>query len=331
MSLFSIQPCHVHHVPKLLRARTPEQERVMNNELFQRSSNLFPRSLGPLKYFSACSTNPVLHTVDAKTSPFHIPGAIQSFGALLGLKYNDGGQLEVRIASENSRKILGYGPEQLFVLPSFLDVLKHDVRDEMVARIKHALSTPDAMKEETRLDVFQMIFTFPYEPDLRLWCAIHLASSPEGVVICEFEEYANAFCRKDVGAAKIMPATPVSLEDLEISPEEWEKSTTSASKPLPVIEISRRKHNKEFSSLDLFNAMSQAQQQLSSCRSIQTLLEVAVGIISELTGFHRVMAYRFDSQKNGCIDAEILNPHACTDIFRGKSIANALVYLIANS
>jgi len=67
--------------------------------------------------------------------PIHTPGAIQSFGALIGLKYSDNGSLEVRVASENCRKVLGYGPEQLFALSSFLDVLKHDDRDEMVARI----------------------------------------------------------------------------------------------------------------------------------------------------------------------------------------------------
>lgn len=60
--------------------------------------------------------------------PIHAPGTIQNFGALLGLKYNSRGDLQVRIASENSRRILGYGVEQLFALPSFLDVLQHETR-----------------------------------------------------------------------------------------------------------------------------------------------------------------------------------------------------------
>ena len=237
---------------------------------------------------------------------------------MLGVKYTNSGDLEVRIASENTRKVLGYGPEQLFALASFLDVLKHDVRDEMVARIKHALNNPDARNQETRLDVFQMVLTFPYEPDLRLWCAIHLAPSPDGLVICEFEDFSDAFYLKAVEAAKILPVKPISQIDFDISPEEFKKSTTSASKPLEVLEIAQQTRNKSFSSLDLFNAMAQAQQQISACTSLQPLLEVLVGIVSELTGFHRVMAYRFDSQKNGCVDAELLNPHACTDIFRGK-------------
>jgi light-regulated signal transduction histidine kinase (bacteriophytochrome) len=251
--------------------------------------------------------------------PIRVPGAIQSFGALLGLKYNDKGQLEVRIASENCRKLLGYGPEQLFALPSFLDVLKQDMREEMIVHISHALRDVDAIKEETRLDVFQLILTFPFEPETRLWCAIHLAPSPEGMVICEFEEYSEAFYLKDIGAARVLPITPVPMMGFEVSPEELEKSTTSASKSLPVLEIARQKQKKEFSALDLFNAMTQAQKQIADCKSVQSIFEVVVGIVSELTGFHRVMLYRFDSQKNGCVEAELLNHQASTDVFRGMS------------
>lgn len=40
------------------------------------------------------------------------------------------------------------------------------------------------------------------------------------------------------------------------------------------------------------------------------------------------MFYRFDAQMNGCVDAEILNPQASSDVYRGKSahIAQLSVY-----
>jgi hypothetical protein len=49
--------------------------------------------------------------------PIHTPGAVQQYGVLLALKFNDheDRDLEVRIASENSRILLGYGPEELFL------------------------------------------------------------------------------------------------------------------------------------------------------------------------------------------------------------------------
>lgn len=77
--------------------------------------------------------------------------------------------------------------------------------------------------------------------------------------------------------------------------------------------------------MDIFNAMTQAQQQLAGAKSVQNLLDIAVGLISELTGFHRVMFYRFDPQKNGCIDAELVNPQASHDLFRGMSTFNVSV------
>lgn len=247
--------------------------------------------------------------------PIHTPGAIQSFGAIIGLKYNELGDLQVRIASENTRKILGCGPEHLFALTSFLDVLKDDIRDEMVACVNHTLYAGAAAQEETRLDVFKIILTFPYEPEIRLWCAIHLAPKPEGLVICEFEEYLDAFFLKDIRAAKMLPESPIS--SMEVTPEELKKSTTSKSQPLPVIDIARQKKNKEFSSLDLFNALAQAQKQITRCSTVHELQEVVVGLVAELTGFHRVMFYRFDSQKNGRVDAELLNPKASTDVWLG--------------
>jgi len=250
--------------------------------------------------------------------PIHTPGAIQSYGALLGLKYGVHGQLEVRIASENTRKILGYGPEHLFRMSSFLEILRPDGRGEMTARINHALRKVDALKEETRLDVFQIFLTFPYEPEIRLWCALHLAPSPANMVILEFEEYLDAFYLNDMRVAKTLPESPIRHMDFDVTPEEFEKSTAVASKPLPVLEIARTRKNKEFSSLDVFTAMSQAQQQISRCHSVQELMEVTVGIVAELTGFHRVMFYRFDERKNGCVDAELVNPRACIDVFRGE-------------
>lgn len=250
--------------------------------------------------------------------PIHTPGAIQNYGALLGLKYSMTGDLEVRIASENTRKILGYGPQDLFNLPSFLDILRPDGRGEMVARIDHALREVDALKEETRLDVFQIFLTFPYEPEIRLWCAIHLAPSPANTIVCEFEKYLDAFYLNHMRIAKSLPESPVKHMEFEVTPEEFEKSTTIMSKPLPVLTIARARKNKEFSSLDIFSALSQSQQQIAACSTVPDLMNVTVGIISELTGFHRIMFYKFDEHKNGCVEAELVNPRASVDIFRGK-------------
>ncbi|TVY84351.1 Phytochrome-like protein [Lachnellula suecica] len=208
------------------------------------------------------------------------------------------GEEHRRVSERSHRKVLGYGPEQLFALSSILDVLKPEVRDDMVARVDHALSDLEAPKRETRLDVFQVILTFPYEPDISLWCAVHLAPNAEGLVICEFEDFANTFYLNNAG---VMPSKPFSSTATDCSKEDFDKSTISGSKPLPVIDLARKKkkQSQEFSSLDIFNAINQAQNQITSCTTVQRVMDVTVGIISELTGFHRVMLYQFDSHKNG--------------------------------
>lgn len=129
-----------------------------------------------------------------------------------------------------------------------------------------------------------MTITFPYEPETRLWCAMHLAPNPQGLVICEFEEYSDAFYLKDADQSKILPVNRVHHLGFENDPpEELEKSTTRASKPLQVIKIARQKEDKEFSSMDLFKAMTQAQNQIVACDSVQRVLEIVVGIIAEIT------------------------------------------------
>ncbi|KAI1006538.1 hypothetical protein K3495_g1682 [Podosphaera aphanis] len=252
--------------------------------------------------------------------PIHTPGAVQSLGALIGIKFNEMGDLEVRIASENSRKIIGYGPEQLFALGSFLDILKEDARHDLMVRVDHCLknaSTYASTKTQTPAQIFNLSLTFPYEPDCRLWCSMHPAPNVEGLVICEFEDYSEDFYIKDVDQARALPKVPVYCGDLDHSPEEIKLSTVKRSLPLPALEIVQQKDNQIFTSLDMFSCFSQAQAQMDNCEDIQQLADVVVGIISDLIGFHRVMFYRFDNQKNGCVDAELVNPRASKDLFRG--------------
>ncbi|CAD6500859.1 BgTH12-06564 [Blumeria graminis f. sp. triticale] len=260
-----------------------------------------------------------------ENEPIRTPGAIQSVGALIddanppkGLKYNGVGDLEVRLASENSRKVIGYGPEQLFALGTFLDVLKEDARDEMKVHVDHCLKNAHITNiTNTKLDYFHITMTFPYEPDYHLWCSMHVAPNVEDLVICEFEEYSDGFYLKDVDAARALPQVPFGASDSEISAEDYKKSTTRASKPLMPLQIARQRENKVFSSLDIFSCLSEAQNQITECNDVQEVQDVVVGLVSEITGFHRVMSYRFDHQNNGCVESELVNPLASTDIFRG--------------
>ncbi|KAK0128852.1 Light-sensor Protein kinase [Cadophora gregata] len=249
--------------------------------------------------------------------PIHTPGAIQQYGVLLALKYDKDENLEVRIVSENSRWVLEYTPEQLFNLKSFLDILDAESRENIVAQVEHALhETPKELNEDTHLDIFDVSLIVPNGTLKRLWCALHISKRTKDLVILEFEDFSDVFYHPDV-PDKTLPDTPTQTIDLEVHPEERLKSITRESAPLRVLQISRHQRLVGVSSMNLFNAMIQAQQQLSAAKSVQHVLDLVVGIISELTGFHRVMFYRFDVHKNGCVEAELVNPQASLDLYRG--------------
>jgi light-regulated signal transduction histidine kinase (bacteriophytochrome) len=152
-----------------------------------------------------------------------------------------------------------------------------------------------------------------------LWCVIHIVQGSNYLVILEFEEFADGFYLGGLHYKNPLPKEPTHTIDNDVVPSERLKSVTSGSEPLRVLEIARRRKQKTMSSMDIFNAMTQSQQQLASSASVQDVLDKVVGLISELSGFHRVMMYRFDSEKNGCVDAELVDPHASSDIFRGKT------------
>ena len=70
--------------------------------------------------------------------------------------------------------------------------------------------------------------------------------------------------------------------------------------------------------LQLLKVISQIQHQLSSQTDIQGLADMIVGLMRDLTGYHRCMVYRFDEGYNGEVLAELLDPRASTDIYKGK-------------
>ncbi|KAI9051071.1 hypothetical protein LZ554_005179 [Drepanopeziza brunnea f. sp. 'monogermtubi'] len=283
-------------------------------------TQLVPATTGPPGVFPGIISEPSRQKFyRCEDEPIHIPGAIQQYGVLLALRYAEDGNLEVQIASENSRLVLQHNPEQLFALKSFLDILDPESREDMVARIDHALSEVAVAKgnEDTHLDVFSVHVLMPDGTPKELWCALHISKGTTDLVILEFEEFHDVFYLADQYSEKNLPTEPTQTVDIDFLPEERLKSTRSESAPLRVLKIARQKKHSGVSSMSLFNAMIQAQQQLTETNSVQQVMDIVVGIISELTGFHRVMLYRFDTQKNGCVEAELVNPKASLDLYRG--------------
>ncbi|KAI3321355.1 hsp90-like protein [Xylariaceae sp. AK1471] len=246
--------------------------------------------------------------------PIHTPGAVQAFGLLIALKEEVDGRFAVRIVSENSRQIIGYSPHELFKLGSFTEILSEEQADNLLDHI-------DFIRDEESdpaidgPDVFSISLRLPRMKTIKLWCAMHVNKSHPDLIICEFEP-------EDDQQHPIRPpdeTIPDEPEDtLYQTPtaEEFHESTEISSKPLRVLRSARNRRG-EAGAMQVFDIMSQVQEQLASAPNLERFLKILVGIVKELTGFHRVMIYQFDAAFNGKVVTELVDPAKTRDLYHG--------------
>ncbi|KAI3535942.1 hsp90-like protein [Colletotrichum filicis] len=257
-------------------------------------------------------TDGVLQTCEDE--PIHTPGAVQGFGALVAIREESHGQFSVRCASENTEKLIGFSPQQLFRLESFLDILSEEQQDNLLDHIDF-IRDEDADPATNGPEVFSLSIRPPKKKSVKLWCAIHINPAHPELVICEFEV-------DDDHQFPLRPpeeATPMTPEDtLQSNPtsEELAESTEILSKPLRVLR-SARKRRGDAGAMQVFDIMSQVQEQLAAAINLEGFLKILVGIVKELTGFHRVMIYQFDSSFNGKVVTELVDTSHTKDLYKG--------------
>ena len=254
----------------------------------------------------------VLQSCDEE--PIHIPGAVQSFGLLIAFK-EEGDNLVVRVVSENSSQLLGYSPQQLFQLSSFLNILSEDQADNLLDHL-------DFIRDEGAHDptvngpeVFMLSVRSARRRLLKFWCAMHISPANDDLVICELE-LEDDIHNPIRGGPDAQLDCPEDTLGHEPTPEEFAESTTNASKPLRVLR-SARKRRGEAAAMEVFDIMTQIQEQLAEAPTLPQFLKILVGVIKELTGFHRVMIYQFDQDFNGRVVSELVDPRATKDLYQG--------------
>ncbi|KAG6009714.1 hypothetical protein E4U21_001462 [Claviceps maximensis] len=247
--------------------------------------------------------------------PIHTPGAVQGFGVLLALREDSSGSFSVRYASENSGKIIGYTPKQLFRLENFLDILSEEQQDNLLDHIDF-IRDEDADPAVNGPEVMCLSIKPPKSgKSIKLWCALHINNAHPELIICEFE------LDDDVEfplrpADELSPADPHDTLQSNPTLEEIGESTEVLSKPLRILR-SARKRRVEQGAMQVFDIMSQVQEQLSSAPNLESFLKILVGIVKELTGFHRVMIYQFDSSFNGKVVTELVDTSQTVDLYKG--------------
>ncbi|KAG8886222.1 Light-sensor Protein kinase [Tulasnella sp. 331] len=69
--------------------------------------------------------------------------------------------------------------------------------------------------------------------------------------------------------------------------------------------------------MDVFAVLADVIEQLGHATDIGSFLKVVVGVIKDLTQFHRVLAYQFDDKWNGQVVAELVDWSASHDLYKG--------------
>ncbi|KAL6714425.1 hypothetical protein ACLMJK_007848 [Lecanora helva] len=246
--------------------------------------------------------------------PIHIPGAVQSFGLLIAFQETDEGRLVVRVVSENSKKIIGYTPKQLFALDSFCDILSEEQTDNLLDHMDF-IKDDDMDPATNGPEVFPLSIRSPFRKSQKTWCAMHINESNRELIICEFELEDDPI-NPLVPVGEGTPEPPEDTLSCDPTPEEFAESTMNASKPLKVLR-SARKRKGEAAAMEVFNIMSQVQEQLANATTLDGFLKILVGVVKELTGFHRVMIYQFDQSWNGRVVTELVDPRATKDLYKG--------------
>lgn len=246
--------------------------------------------------------------------PIHIPGAVQGFGLLIALQEVDDDKLQVRIVSENSKQIIGYTPKQLFALDSLCDILSEEQSDNLLDHVDF-IRDEEVDPATSGPELFTLAIKTPTRKTNKLWCAMHVNENNRDLIICEFELEDDPI-NPLVPAGEATPEPPEDTLNSDPTPEEYAESTVNTSKPLRVLR-SARKRKGEAAAMEVFNIMSQVQEQLANAASLDAFLKILCGVVKELTGFHRVMIYQFDQSWNGRVVTELVDPRATKDLYKG--------------
>jgi light-regulated signal transduction histidine kinase (bacteriophytochrome) len=246
--------------------------------------------------------------------PIHVPGAIQNFGMLVALAEEDGKYI-VRVVSENSADIIGHTPRELFALDNFLDIFTDEQADNLLDHIDF-VRDEETDVEQNGPEVFTMSVrgsrTMPRS--IKIWCAMYINSANPDLIICEFE------LETDIINPLSHPVedmrTPEDTLRSMPTAQEYEESTQNMSKPLRVLRSARRGKG-EAAAMEVFNIMSQIQEQMAGATDLEAFLKILVGVVKELTGFHRVMIYQFDKSFNGRVVTELVDPRTTKDLYKG--------------
>jgi light-regulated signal transduction histidine kinase (bacteriophytochrome) len=226
------------------------------------------------------------------------------------------GDFPVRIVSENSKRITGRTPVELFALNSFTDIFEAEEADELVSHIDFIKDKDeDADVATNGPEVFTLTLNIGKKQSRKLWSAVHQNEASPGLIICEFELHEDQLYPLEP-PHDLTPELPEHKINRNATPGVFLESNENKSRLLRGL-WSVRKRKGEPAAMEVLNILSQVQEQFAAAPSLEKLLEILVGDIKALTGFHRVMIYQSGQTFSGRIVTELVDPRATKDLYKG--------------
>ncbi|KAK3375611.1 phytochrome-2 [Lasiosphaeria ovina] len=247
----------------------------------------------------------------------HIPGAIQSYGMLVALKCQNDGLYVPRIVSENSHFICSYHADEIFAFPNFNQVMPLFQRPLFNAQLSNIRRRYEANMDEREPVVFAFSFFDAQSRVIPCWCAAHYIGPDVDLYVCEFElqDFSMHPQASVLRSHQLNPVDTLGSDHMDMATV---SSMHSRSQPIFYSpETLALASDPASSSVEIVGVATKIQKQFSEVKSVTALLDAIVGVVSELSGFHRVMVYQFDEAFNGTVVAELMDPAVSQDVYRG--------------
>lgn len=233
----------------------------------------------------------------------------RKFGVILVI-FELEGNLTIQAASNNSRDIIGYSPDELFEVPSICDILPEPHNQAFYSHAEAVLDDHYDV-EISGPEVFSLLIRAPKNNGKRVWCSMHNSKVYKDYIICELEaekpdwpnlennflEWQNRFHSYEPGLAE---------ETWHVSPSRHEKQDGTTS-------------DTNARDLDVVNKLTPAVHRISSSQTMDAFIENVVSGLMQLLQVHRVTMYRFDGNRNGIVIADSMDSSLGVETLEGVS------------
>ncbi|KAJ5317026.1 hypothetical protein N7508_001534 [Penicillium antarcticum] len=245
--------------------------------------------------------------------------AIQSFGVLIVLAESNG-KFKVQVASNNSSKIIGYSPDELFELDSFCDVLSTSHIDIFLDHANFVLGDEYEVVENGP-EVFFLTVLLRERLSQngwckKVWCTMHTSKAYKNYVICELQP------------AMTSGSTTKTSQRVQQPERQTQTSKASCTNLAPLgnsgnVYISkdnvRATDIKVTDSSEILNTIPRILQQLARSQTLETLVQNTFATLQALTQFSRTTIYHFEYDHKGTVVADGVDSSLELTSFEGTS------------